>query len=138
MQKLAADDLPYVSLWWQDNVVVMNRRVAGFKPYPNGSLRSLASVSLAPASQSAPPVIGYLVRRLLALVPVALGVATLTFALIHLVPGDPVVAMLGDIAAPADIPACAMSWASIVRSGCSTRLSWRPRARRSRRVDLDA
>lgn len=42
-------------------------------------------------------------RRLLALLPVALGVATLTFALIHLVPGDPVIAMLGENAAPADI-----------------------------------
>jgi peptide/nickel transport system permease protein len=48
-------------------------------------------------------VIDYLVRRLMALIPVALGVATLTFALIHLVPGDPVVAMLGDSAGPADI-----------------------------------
>jgi peptide/nickel transport system permease protein len=48
-------------------------------------------------------VIDYLVRRLMALIPVALGVATLTFALIHLVPGDPVVAMLSDSAAPADI-----------------------------------
>jgi peptide/nickel transport system permease protein len=48
-------------------------------------------------------VIKYLVRRLLALVPVALGVGTLTFAIIHLVPGDPVVAMLGETAAPADI-----------------------------------
>ena len=47
--------------------------------------------------------IDYLVRRLIALIPVALGVATLTFALIHLVPGDPVVAMLSDSAAPADI-----------------------------------
>jgi len=47
--------------------------------------------------------IAYLGRRLLALIPVALGVATITFALIHLVPGDPVVAMLGDMAAPADI-----------------------------------
>jgi peptide/nickel transport system permease protein len=45
----------------------------------------------------------YAIRRLLALVPVALGVATLTFAIIHLVPGDPVVAMLGETAAPADI-----------------------------------
>jgi peptide/nickel transport system permease protein len=45
----------------------------------------------------------YLARRLAALLPVALGVATLTFALIHLVPGDPVVAMLGETAAPADI-----------------------------------
>ncbi|HVC44501.1 MAG TPA: ABC transporter permease [Candidatus Binataceae bacterium] len=47
--------------------------------------------------------IRYLARRLLALVPVALGVVTLTFALIHLVPGDPVSAMLGDYAAPADV-----------------------------------
>ena len=47
--------------------------------------------------------INHLVRRLLALVPVAIGVATLTFAIIHLVPGDPVIAMLGETAAPADI-----------------------------------
>ena len=47
----------------------------------------------------------YLRRRISALVPVALGVATLTFALIHLVPGDPVVAMLGDNAQPSDIVA---------------------------------
>jgi peptide/nickel transport system substrate-binding protein len=53
VQKLAAADLPYVSLWWMDNVVVMNRRVRGFTPFPNGSLRSLANVSLAPASGSA-------------------------------------------------------------------------------------
>jgi peptide/nickel transport system permease protein len=48
-------------------------------------------------------VIEYVLRRLAALVPVALGVATLTFAIIHLVPGDPVVAMLGENAEPADI-----------------------------------
>jgi ABC-type transport system substrate-binding protein len=47
VQKIAADDLPYIPLWWMDNVVVMNRRVRGFKPFPNGSLRSLATVSLA-------------------------------------------------------------------------------------------
>ncbi len=47
--------------------------------------------------------IRFFLRRLAALVPVALGVATLTFALIHLVPGDPVIAMLGENAASADI-----------------------------------
>jgi peptide/nickel transport system permease protein len=47
--------------------------------------------------------IRYVIHRLAALVPVALGVATLTFAIIHLVPGDPVVAMLGESAAPADV-----------------------------------
>jgi hypothetical protein len=35
-----------------DNVVVMNRGVRGFTPYPNGSLRSLAGVSLTPESRS--------------------------------------------------------------------------------------
>lgn len=45
----------------------------------------------------------YLLRRIIGLVAVALCVATLTFALIHMVPGDPVVAMLGENAAPADI-----------------------------------
>jgi ABC-type transport system substrate-binding protein len=53
VQKIAAADLPYVSLWWMDNVVVMNRRVKGFMPLPNGSLRSLATVSLTPAAESA-------------------------------------------------------------------------------------
>jgi len=48
-------------------------------------------------------VLKYIGRRIVALIPVALGVATLTFALIHLVPGDPVLAMLGDFAAPADV-----------------------------------
>jgi len=48
-------------------------------------------------------VISRLFRRILALIPVAIGVATLTFALIHLVPGDPVAAMLGENAQPADI-----------------------------------
>ena len=54
VQKLAADELPYVSLWWQDNVVVMNRTVAAFKPYPNGSLRSLADLTLTPPASVAP------------------------------------------------------------------------------------
>jgi len=46
VQQLAADDLPYVSLWWVDNVAVMNQRLVGFESYPNGSLRSLATVTL--------------------------------------------------------------------------------------------
>ena len=43
------------------------------------------------------------VRRLLLTVPVLLGVATLVFALIHLVPGDPVQAMLGEGASAAEM-----------------------------------
>jgi peptide/nickel transport system permease protein len=46
---------------------------------------------------------GYFLRRVAAVIPVAFGVVTLTFLIIHLVPGDPVIAMLGDTAPQADI-----------------------------------
>lgn len=45
----------------------------------------------------------FFIRRLLLTVPVLAGVATLVFSLIHLVPGDPVQAMLGESASPRDI-----------------------------------
>ena len=45
----------------------------------------------------------YLIRRLVLTIPVLLGVATLVFALIHLVPGDPAQSMLGDGASPEEV-----------------------------------
>jgi peptide/nickel transport system permease protein len=45
----------------------------------------------------------FLLRRLLLTVPVLFGVATLVFALIHLVPGDPAQAMLGEGASVQDL-----------------------------------
>ena len=45
----------------------------------------------------------FLARRLLLAIPVLLGVATLVFALLHLIPGDPVQAMLGDAASPQSV-----------------------------------
>jgi ABC-type dipeptide/oligopeptide/nickel transport system permease component len=47
----------------------------------------------------------YLLRRLLLTIPVLLGVATLVFALIHLVPGDPAQSMLGEGASPQEVTA---------------------------------
>ena len=47
--------------------------------------------------------LAFVVRRLLLSVPVLFGVATLVFSLIHLVPGDPAAAMLGESASPADL-----------------------------------
>jgi peptide/nickel transport system permease protein len=47
----------------------------------------------------------YLLRRLLLTVPVLLGVATLVFALIHLVPGDPAQSMLGEGASEEEVVA---------------------------------
>ena len=45
----------------------------------------------------------YILRRFLQMIPIAFGILTLVFSLIHLVPGDPVQAMLGENASPADI-----------------------------------
>jgi ABC-type dipeptide/oligopeptide/nickel transport system permease component len=48
-------------------------------------------------------VLRFILRRIVLTVPVLVGVATLVFALIHLVPGDPAAAMLGESASPADL-----------------------------------
>ena len=45
----------------------------------------------------------YALRRLVMAIPVLLGVATLVFSLIHLVPGDPAQAMLGETASASDV-----------------------------------
>jgi peptide/nickel transport system permease protein len=47
----------------------------------------------------------YLVRRVLALIPVMAVVVTIVFLLIHLIPGDPVAVMLGPDASPDQIQA---------------------------------
>ena len=47
----------------------------------------------------------YLVRRVLALIPVMAVVVTVVFLLIHLIPGDPVAVMLGPDATPSQIQA---------------------------------
>jgi len=50
-------------------------------------------------------VLRFVARRLALTIPVLLGVATLVFALIHLVPGDPAQAMLGEAAPQEDVDA---------------------------------
>lgn len=52
----------------------------------------------------------FLLRRLLLLIPVVLGTATLTFVLMHLSPGDPARTYLGDHATPAAIAALRHQW----------------------------
>jgi len=47
----------------------------------------------------------YIIRRVLALIPVLLGISILVFSLILLIPGDTVTVMLGEKARPEDIAA---------------------------------
>ncbi len=49
--------------------------------------------------------LAYLARRLLLTIPVLFGIATLVFALVHLVPGDPALQMLGEGASGEDVAA---------------------------------
>jgi peptide/nickel transport system substrate-binding protein len=55
VQRLAADDLPVVPLWWAENVVVKHRGLVGFVPSPDGDLRSLATATFVDPSAWAPP-----------------------------------------------------------------------------------
>ena len=45
----------------------------------------------------------YIVRRLLQMIPITLGILTLIFALIHLIPGDPAIQIAGENARPEDV-----------------------------------
>lgn len=45
----------------------------------------------------------YIVRRLLQMIPITLGILTLVFSLIHLIPGDPAVQIAGENARPEDV-----------------------------------
>ena len=47
----------------------------------------------------------YIVRRLLQMIPITLGILTLVFSLIHLIPGDPAIQIAGEGARPQDIEA---------------------------------
>jgi peptide/nickel transport system substrate-binding protein len=46
VQRILADDLPYVPLWWWNNVVVRKPNVRSFVPYPDGELISLKKAAL--------------------------------------------------------------------------------------------
>src|SRR3954471_5354787 len=53
---------------------------------------------------------GYVLRRLLHLLPIPLGVTILVFFLIHLVPGDPARTILGNQATNARVAALRHEW----------------------------
>ncbi|HUP47527.1 MAG TPA: ABC transporter substrate-binding protein [Thermoanaerobaculia bacterium] len=46
IQRILADELPYVSLYHRDNVAVMRRNVEGFEMYPSGFLLSVPKMTI--------------------------------------------------------------------------------------------
>ena len=46
VQKLLAEDLPYIPLWWWKNVIVTKPALRGFVAYPDGDLISLKKATL--------------------------------------------------------------------------------------------
>ncbi|HVS30799.1 MAG TPA: ABC transporter substrate-binding protein, partial [Thermoanaerobaculia bacterium] len=48
IQKIVADELPYISLYHRDNVAVMRKNVQGFEMYPAGFLLSIPKMKVAP------------------------------------------------------------------------------------------
>lgn len=46
VQRLLAEDLPYIPLWWWKNVIVRKPALRGFVAYPDGDLISLKNASM--------------------------------------------------------------------------------------------
>jgi peptide/nickel transport system substrate-binding protein len=46
VQKEAAEDLPYISLWHVNNISIVHRRVRGYRQHPTGGFLSLRDVAL--------------------------------------------------------------------------------------------
>jgi peptide/nickel transport system substrate-binding protein len=46
VQRLLAEDLPYIPLWWWKNVIVKKPGLRDFVPYPDGDLISLKKARL--------------------------------------------------------------------------------------------
>ena len=49
VQQVVAEELPYVNLWYLDNVAVYNKRISGMKLYPSGEFDFLSEIRTTPA-----------------------------------------------------------------------------------------
>ena len=46
VQKIIAQELPYIPLWYPHNVAIMTNRLKGFELYPAGDFKSFATARL--------------------------------------------------------------------------------------------
>ena len=49
LQRILAEELPYIDLWYLDNVLVHNKRVVNLKLNPAGNYDFLRTAELTPA-----------------------------------------------------------------------------------------
>src|SRR5262245_37955075 len=75
----------------------MGVREGALSPEPSRTARLIRGRPLSAAWT------GFLVRRLLSLVVVACGLVVVTFFIVRLTPGDPVVLVTGPLASPAEL-----------------------------------
>lgn len=66
----------------------------------------------------------YVLKRLLSLIPTIFIVSVVIFLLVHLTPGDPAAAMLGEDATAAEMRRSIRSWVWMTRSLCSISAGW--------------
>ncbi len=48
LERIIAHDLPYLSLWYGNDIVAMDKKLSGFEFYPGGDFRSLAHARFSP------------------------------------------------------------------------------------------
>ncbi len=46
VQNIVARDLPYISLWHENNISIVSKRVKGYKQHPMGAYLSFKNISL--------------------------------------------------------------------------------------------
>ena len=46
IQKIAADELPYISLWHRNNISIVHKRVSGYVQHPQGGFLSFKNISI--------------------------------------------------------------------------------------------
>jgi ABC-type dipeptide/oligopeptide/nickel transport system permease component len=63
----------------------------------------------------------FILRRLGLVIPTFIGITLLTFAFVHMIPGDPVMIMAGERGISLNVTrSCWPKWASISQCGSST------------------
>lgn len=46
VQKIIAEELPYISLWHEDNIAIINSRYSGYQIFPNASFEPVVDITL--------------------------------------------------------------------------------------------